>query len=201
MPKIEIDEAEYNRLAAIHGIATKIVANPAARRRLEEAQRMIDPNAPTPMLDQDRQQLEPLNAIKTELSAEIAAMKKERDDEKREATLARIASDQEKGFRRLKSEHRYTDEGVEAVRKLMEAKGLIDVDDAVAIFERSNPPQMPATPSGGMTGASWGFTDTNADTDKSIQELIATKGQVDSVTDRMAMAALSEFRQQAGGRR
>lgn len=202
MAKIEIDEAEYNRLAALHGIASKIVANPAARRRLEEAQKLVDPNAPTPFLDQERTQLEPINALKTELSTEIAALKKEREDEKRENTLARIAADQEKGFRRLKTEHRYTDEGVEAIRKLMETKGLIDVDDAVAIFERANPPQMPSTPSGaGMTGSSWGFADVNTDTDKSIQELIATKGAVDSVADRMAAQALNEFRQAAGGRR
>jgi hypothetical protein len=192
---VEIDEAEYNRLAALHGIASKIVANPAARRQLEAAHKLVDPNATTPMLDQDRLQAEPVNALKSELSAEIAALKKEREDEKREAVLARLASEQERGFRRLKTEHRYTDEGVEQVRKLMETKGLVDVDDAVAIFERSNPPPTPASPSGGMTGSSWGFSDVSADTDKAVQELIATKGQVDSVTDRMAMTALQEFRQ------
>jgi hypothetical protein len=200
MPKIEIDEAEYNRLAALHGIASKIVANPAARRQLEAAHKLVDPSATTPMLDQDRLQAEPVNALKTELSEQIAALKKERDDEKREATLARIASEQEKAFGRLRAQ-RYTDEGIESIRKLMETKGLIDVDDALAIWERQNPPATPATPSGaGMTGSSWGFTDTNADTDKSIQELIATKGAVDSVADRMAMTALNEFRGQAGRR-
>jgi antitoxin component HigA of HigAB toxin-antitoxin module len=197
MAKIEIDEAEYNRLSALHGIASKIVANPAARRRLEEAQKLVDPNAPTPMLDADRLQAEPVNALKTELSTEIAALRKEREDEKRENALARIASEQERGFRRLKTEHRYTDEGVEAIRKLMETKGLIDVDDAVAIFERANPPQMPASPSGGLTGPSWGFTDTTAESDQAVKDLIGTKGDVESIVDRMAMTALNEFRQQA----
>lgn len=196
MPKIEIDEAEYNRLAALHGIASRIVANPNARKRLEEAHKLVDPNATTPLLDQERQLAEPVNALKTEFSEQIAALKKEREDEKREATLARIAADQERAFGRLRSQ-RYTDEGIESIRKLMETKGLIDVDDAVAIWERQNPPPAPATPSGGMTGSSWGFTDVNADTDKSIQELIATRGQVDSVADRMAAQALNEFRGQA----
>ena len=194
---VEIDEAEYNRLAALHGIASKIVANPAARKRLEEAHKLVDPNATTPMLDQERLQAEPIQAIEKKFNDELAAIKKEREDEKREAVLARLAADQEKGFRRLRTEYRYTDEGVEAIRKLMETKGLVDVDDAVAIFERQNPPATPASPSGGLTGASWGFTDVNADSDKAVQELIATKGQVDSVSDRMAMAALNEFRQQA----
>jgi antitoxin component HigA of HigAB toxin-antitoxin module len=197
MAKIEIDEAEYNRLAALHGIASKIVANPAARRRLEEAQRLVDPNAPTPMLDADRLQAEPVNALKAEFSEQLAAMKKERDDERNEARIARIAADQERGFRRLKTEHRYTDEGVEAIRKLMETKGLVDVDDAVAIFERANPPQMPTSPSGGLTGPSWGFTDTSAESDQAVKDLIGTKGDVESIVDRMAMTALNEFRQQA----
>jgi hypothetical protein len=196
MAKVEIDEAEYNRLAALQGIASKIVANPAARKRLEEAHKMVDPNATTPALDQERQQAEPLQAMEKKFADELAAIKKERDDERNEARISRIAGEQERGFRRLRTEYRYTDEGVEAIRKLMETKGLVDVDDAVAIFERSNPPPTPASPSG-MTGSAWGFADVNADSDKSVQELIATKGAVDSVTDRMAMTALTEFRQAA----
>ena len=82
----------------------------------------------------------------------------------------------------------------QTVRKLMETKGLLDVDDAVAIFERANPPPVPATPGGGMTGTSWGFADVNADSDKLIQELIATKGESTSVSDRMANNALQDFR-------
>ena len=76
----------------------------------------------------------------------------------------------------------------------METKGLLDVDDAVAIFEKANPPQVPATPGGGMTGTAWGFADVNADSDKLIQELIATKGESMSVADRMANNALQDFR-------
>ena len=199
MAKIEIDEAEYNRLATLHGIATKIVGNPAARKRLEEAHKLVDPNAQTPLLDQERLQAEPVNTLKTELSAEIAALRKEREDEKRDAALARIASDQERGFNRLRAQ-RYTDEGIDSIRKFMETKGLIDVDDAVTLWEKQHPPQTPSTPSGaGMTGASWGFTDTDANTDKSIQELLANRGEGNTV-DRMAMSALNEFRQAAAHR-
>src|SRR5216683_1062955 len=153
MPKmVEVDEGEYNQMIALRNVASKIVSNPAARRRLEEAHKLVDPNASTPMLDQDRLANEPLNVMKGELSAEIAALKKEREDEKREQTLASIADKQTKAFARLKNENRYTEEGIEAVRKVMETKGLLDVDDAVAIFERANPPAVPATPGGGMTG-------------------------------------------------
>ena len=193
---VEIDEAEYNRLAALQGIASKIVANPAARKRLEEAHKLVDPHASTPLLDQERLQAEPIAALKNEYDAKIAKLEKDREDEKREAALAKIAADQAAGFARLRRE-RYTDEGIAKIEEIMKTKGILDVEDAVAIFERNNPPPTPATPSGGMTGSAWGFTDINDGTDKAIQELIATKGQVDSVADRMAIAALSEFRGQA----
>jgi len=194
MPKIEVDEGDYNRMLALQGVASRIVADPKARRKLEEAHKLVDPNASTPFLDQERLANEPLNVMKTELTDQIAALKKERDDEKREQTLASIADKQAKAFARLKNEHRYTDEGVEAVRKLMETKGLLDVDDAVAIFERANPPAVPATPGGGMTGTSWGFADVNDKSDELIKQLIASKGENDYVTNQMTTQALQDFR-------
>ena len=200
MPKVEVDEAEYNNMVALRQVASKMVSKPESRRLLEQAQKLVDPNAPTPFLDQEAAQLAPVKELEKTVNERIEKFEKAREDERREQTLATIASNQEKAFNRLKTEHRYTDEGVEAVRKLMETKGLIDVDDAVAIFERTNPPPTPSTPSG-ITGASWGFTDMTGEADKSIQDLIATKGQNDQVADRMAMAALNDFRGHAGARR
>lgn len=193
MPKmIEITEEEHNQLQALRGVAAKIVAKPESRRLLEQAQKLVDPNAATPLLDQEAAQLAPVKAMETALNERIAKFEKERDDEKRETTLRAIAEKQEKAFARLQAKEHYTDAGVEAVRKIMETKGILDVDDAVAIFERANPPQMPSTPSGGMTGTAWGFAD-NSDSDKSIQELIANKGEGNTV-DKMAMQALQDFR-------
>jgi hypothetical protein len=192
MPKmVEITEEEHNQLQALRGVAAKIVAKPESRRLLEQAQKLVDPNAATPLLDQEAAQLAPVKAMETALNERIAKFEKERDDEKRESTLRAIADKQTAGLSRLRKAG-YTDEGVAAVQKLMEDKGLLDVDDAVAIFERANPPQMPSTPSGGMTGTAWGFAD-NSDSDKSIQELIANKGEGNTV-DKMAIQALQDFR-------
>ncbi len=198
MPKIEVDEAEYNQMMALTKVASKIAGNKKALAKLEEAHKLVDANAMTPTLDAEKNQLEPVNALKTELAAEIAAIKKEREDEKREATLASIAGKQEAAFSKLKSQHKYTDEGVAAVRKLMEDKGLLDVDDAVAIFERANPPQMPSTPSG-MTGSAWNFTE-QTDDNKDIAALIANKGDgaaADAAAMRIVNSTLSDLR---GGR-
>src|SRR5271170_1087899 len=141
--KVEVEEGEYNRLMALHSVATKIVANPAARKQLEAAHKLVDPTVATPTLDAERIQNEPLTALTKKYDDEIAALRKDREDEKREATLARLSADQERGFARLKSHHQYTDEGVDRIKKLMETKGLLDVDDARAIFERDNPLRSP----------------------------------------------------------
>ena len=195
---VEVDEAEYNQMVALRSVASKMVAKPESRKLLEQAQKLVDPNAPTPLLDAEAAQLAPVQAMEKKLSDQIAALQKERDDEKREATLAAINSKQERAFLRLKNRERYTDEGIEAVRKLMETKGLIDVDDAVAIFERANPPQTPATPGGGLTGDRWNFADVTAPgTDKSIADLIASKGDgmtADAIVGRMANDTLAELR-------
>jgi ribosome assembly protein YihI (activator of Der GTPase) len=196
MPKVELDEAEYNRLMALHGVASKIVANPAARKQLEAAHKLVDPNVPTPTLDAERIQNEPLNALQKKYDDELAALRKEREDEKREATLAKLAADQERGFARLKAQHQYTDEGVDRIKKLMETKGLLDVEDARAIFERDNPPQI-ATPRGGLTGERWNFADSSQEADTNIKALIAGKGDdanADAAAMRMANATLLEMR-------
>lgn len=192
MPKIEVDEGEYNQMVALRTVAQKIVANPKARKMLESAQKEVDPNASTPTLDAEAQQLAPVNALKTELSEEIAALRKDREDEKKQRTLDDLAAKQTAGLARLRKAG-YTDEGVTAIQKLMEDKGLFDVDDAVAIFERNNPPQIPVTP-GGI--GSWGFADLAGEPDTDIKALIASRGENDQVADRMALNALKEFRGQ-----
>lgn len=195
MAKIEVDEGEYNAMVALRGVATKIASNPQARKIFESAHKLVDPNASTPLTDQEAQQLAPVKEIEKKFSDELAALKKEREDEKKERTLGEIADRQTKALAQLRRDG-YTDEGVAAIQKLMETKGLLDVDDAVAIFERQNPPPTPVTPVGGI--GSWGFSDLSTESDESIKALISSKGeggQADQIIDRMARTAIQEYRQ------
>ena len=189
---VEVDEAEYNQMVTLRGVANKIVSQPAARRLLEQAHKLVDPNAVTTLLDEEARRNEPINAMKTQLQAEIDALKKEREEEKRDKHLQTLAEKQDRDFAALRREHRFTDEGIESLRKMMETKGILDVNDAHAIWEKQHPPAAPAMPSGGMTGTSWGFTD--AQGDKDLLELIATRGEAGHVVDRMALQALQDFR-------
>jgi hypothetical protein len=129
---VEVDEGEYNQMVALRGVAAKIVAKPESRRLLEQAQKLVDPNASTPMLDEEARVRAPVEALEKNLTEKLAALEKERAEEKREANLAAIATRQTAGLAQLRKQG-YTDEGVAAVQKLMEDKGLLDVEDAVAI--------------------------------------------------------------------
>lgn len=192
---VEVDEAEYNQMVALRQVASKMVSKPESRRLLEQAQKLVNPNAATPMLDQEAAQNAPIKEMEKNLSEQIAALKKEREDEKRKSTLAAIAARQNEAFARLRRAG-YTDEGIAAVQKLMETKGLVNVDDGVTLFEKQNPPQAPVSPSG-ITGQAWNFTDHPADGDKDIAALIANKGDgplADAAAMRITNATLSELR-------
>jgi len=194
MATVEIDEAEYNRLRALNTVASKMVANKESLKLLERANKLVDPNASTPTIDAEERSLAPVKDLETKLNERIAAFEKQQDDEKKQRTLDALAQKQTEGLAKLRRAG-YTDEGVAAIQKLMEDKGLFDVDDAVAIFERNNPPQIPVTP-GGI--GSWGFTDMSGEADKSIQDLISSKGESEQVADRMARDALNDFRGRIG---
>jgi hypothetical protein len=191
MPKVEIDEDEFNRLNALRTVAAKIVANPAARKKLEEAQKMVDPNAATPTLDSEAQHLAPINALRDELTKKLDDLSKGQEERDRQARINEIATKQASDKAQLRRDHGYLDEGIAAVDKIMTDKGLLDVMDAVAIFERNNPPPAPVTPG---AGSGWNFTDTTAEADKNIADLIASRGSNDQIADRMVREAITEFR-------
>lgn len=191
---VEIDEDEFNRLNTLRGVAARIVDNPQARKLLEQAQKIVDPSAKTPTLDAEKERLEPIEALRKEMSEFRESLTKSQEDKERQARVNEIAARQERDKARLRREEHYTDDGIKAVEKIMEEKGLLDVADAVAIFERNNPPPAPATPGIGQ----WNFTDSTGDSDKNITDLISSRGQNDQIADRMAREALNEFRSAIG---
>src|SRR5882672_10124828 len=130
MPKIEVDEEEHNRNVALRNVAAKIVANPAARRKLEEAQKLIDPNAATPALDAESSTMGPINALRDELTKKLDDLNKGQEERDRQARINEIAGKQASDKTQLRRDG-YTDEGLTAIEKIMTDKGLLDVMDAV----------------------------------------------------------------------
>ena len=192
MPMVEVDEQELLEARRMRGVLAKITADPKRKARLELLHKEVDPSVPTPTNDQ----FKPIDDAVEAMNASIAEMRKERADEKAaaeaEKKLTAISNKMEADLARL-PQRGYFPEGIAKVREIMETRGLFDVDDAVAIFERSNPPPPPISPGG--SGA-WNFMDDAAagDADADIKKMIETKGNSDALLNTMVNKTLLEVR-------
>jgi len=191
MPKVEVDEAEILEARRLKGVLAQITADPKRKARLEMLHKEVDPNVPTPTNDL----LKPVDDAVSAVSKQIADLTKQLADEKaeneRKANLLALTSRVDSGLAALKQQG-WMDDGIAKVKAIMEEKGLLDVDDAVAIFERRNPPPAPIAPGG--SGA-WNFMDdvTN-DADADIKKLIEGKGANDQHLNKMINQTLLEVR-------
>lgn len=193
MPKlVEIDEDDLGKLKGVYGIASKIYANPKARMLLEEAQKMVDPNVATPAIDQHRAASAPIEQQNTRIAALEKQLADEKEARERDGKLAGLKDMQAKGIAKLRQQH-YTDEGIAAVEKIMEEKGILDPIDAAAIFEKHNPPQQVATPGGGA-GGGWNFMEGIAEGEADLKKLIETKGESMPLVDKMVRDTLNDLR-------
>ena len=98
----------------------------------------------------------------------------------------------EAGFAALRRDG-YTQEGLAEVRKIMDEKGILDPAIAAAYFEKLHPPPTVVTPVGAI--GAWNFTDT-PEGDSDVKKLLETQGRSEALSDKMAMAALADVRNQ-----
>jgi ribosome assembly protein YihI (activator of Der GTPase) len=198
MPKIEIDEETWNAQQRTMATLGLIAKNPKAKKLVEQAHKLIDPNAPTPTIEAEA----PLEAALTEVNKTIAELRKERDEEKAAAKAERdlnaLKARQDDGWARLRQDRTWTPAGLEKVQEIMNQKGILDPEDAAVIFLRDNPPPPPAMPGG--TGA-WNFLETPADDQVDIKKLIETKGENAPLLEKMTREALAEVRGSTPSRR
>ena len=190
---IEVDEEEFRKSETLRKTVAEWMKNPAARRKLLEANKAYDPKAEIPELDQP----DPIEARVAPVMTEVEALKKqlrERDEkDAQDKALASLTNSIEKGFQKLRSEEQLTTAGEESVRKLMEEKGITDPEIAWAYHQRIHPPQSPIQNSG--SGA-WNFLEPPADDQVDLKRLIETKGESIPLLDKMARDALADIRGQ-----
>ena len=190
MPAVEIDEVELLRLRRQDQTVHALMANPKAKRKVLEAYKEHDPNAKIPELEMEeaaRKPVEDLSKTVADLQKQLADDKAERE---KQAKLDQINGSVEAGFAKLRRGG-WQDEGIEAVRKLMDEKGILDPEIAAAYYEKQHPPQAPATPSG---VGGWNFVDNVQDTEKDLKSLLESKGNNEALADKMAREALQEVR-------
>ena len=190
MPNIEVDETEFLNNKKLSELVGKMLKNPEARRRVLEAQKIISPETAIPELDAAKPVQDAVAALGDKFDKALAEIKAERDKEKEDARLITLQNRWRSGQDFLR-EHGYNDEGIKKVEELMEARGIASHEDAAKIFEFDNPPPPPATPGSG----SFNLFDVQDKTDD-FKELLASKGNSESVLRKMTDAAIAEVRGQ-----
>jgi hypothetical protein len=190
MPTVEVDEVQLQQSTKLRQAFEALMKNPKSRRKVLEAQKIIEPDAKIPELDEP----DPLEAATKPLADEVAALKKQIEEDKatreRDVRLSQLAALKDNGIKKLR-EQRYTDDGIKAVEKIMEEKGILDPLDAAAIFERDHPPQAPVqqTGSGGWNFAELPNSTDDAD-DKFVDSLL--KAGKNGISDGALMQRVSQ---------
>lgn len=187
---VEVDEEQLLRDKNLRAQVERIMANTDARLLVEQAAKIVDKDAKTPLLDQRKVVEEPVSKIEKKLDEFIAAQNKDREEREAKAKREEINTQVSAGIARLRAAG-WTDDGIKGVEKIMEEKGILDADIAAAYFEKQHPPQAPVK-SGG-TGA-WNFLDQAPDGDADLKKLVENRGQSEGLIDKMAMDALAEIR-------
>ena len=190
MPMVEVDELQLQQSNRLKQTMETWLRNPKAKRKILEAQKLVDPKADIPELDE----VDPVEEIRASTAKEIADLKKELADKdaarERDGRIAQLQTLKDSGIKKLR-EGRYTEEGIKAVEKIMEEKGILDPLDAAAIFERDHPPQAPVQQTG---SGSWNFGELPSSTDDADEKYVdqLLKGGKNGISD----GALSQRIQQ-----
>lgn len=191
MAKIEIDEVELQQNVNARRVLEGLAKNPRTARKLYDLVKEVEPNAKISEPAADPYEAR-FDALQKELLAEKKAREEDAQKREQDTKLQSIETKQTEGFAALRRD-KWTDDGIEKVKKLMEDRGILDVDVAASYIEKQFPQQQPVVPNG--TGA-WNFMDMPGDGDADLKRLIETKGESSTLLDKMARDALTDIRGQ-----
>ena len=158
MAKVEIEEAELANLRRVNDVAVLLGKNPKTRAVLQAAVAEAAPDQAGSEHYLRNEFSEAIGGVAKKLDDFLEAQKKDREE--RDAADARRTLENRwlEGRGKLRDAG-YTQEGLEAVEKLMEERGIADHEAARALHERLNPPAEPAV----TGGSSWNFFDRSAE--------------------------------------
>lgn len=195
MAKAEIDETELVQQRNVAGLLQDIVNHPVHGPAFFKAKKELRPNWPKGTHEQLTEEKSTFSADLSDIRRELAEAKAERE---REKTLSSFMTGWEKQ-RAVLRKNGYTDEGIEAVERLAQERGIVDLEAAEALFAKLHPPEPPVTPSGFGT---WDFFDpAQGEKDSYIKKLFDTRGEDDNAALSEAKKAIQDMRAQQQGQR
>ena len=194
---IEVDEVEYAQSRQLRDTIAKLMADPKRAAKIEELRKEVEPNAPTPHLDQMKLTTEPVEKVREEMSALRKELAEEKAKSEQDAKLSALQRKIDAGNAKLLSEG-WTTDGLKTLTEFREKEGILDPIAAAAYYEKLNGAQVaPMQPSSGF--GAWNFGEVPKDENDFVKKLMDSHGQNDLVVENEAMKVIKEFRQ--GGRR
>lgn len=182
----EVSEEQLAIYRRAVGLIEQLESNPTAKVHLERAVKVVVPTVQTeedlaqritqPVAERVDQLSEQLKQLQETLTAKDAAASERQVQEHLDTTFGQLRA------------NGYTDDGIERIKKIMVERNVADVDAAVALFDRLNPPPPPEQP--GFTPPTWSL-DSTAAPGTDMKELFADES---SWADKMAAQTLNEIR-------
>jgi len=192
MAKIEVDEVEWNNSKVLRETISKLMSDPKRAAKIEELRKEIEPNAPTPHLDQIRLTSEPVEAVNKKIAELEKRLAEEKAENEKNSKLAALQTKVDAGNAQLLKEG-WTQDGITKLTEFREKEGILDPIHAAAVYEKINGAQTaPMQPSSGF--GSWNFTELPKDEEGFVKKLLESKGQNDRIVENEAMKVLNEFR-------
>lgn len=183
----EIDDALLARYRELEKLVGETQSNPEARKHLDKAIKTVRPNIETEEDIAER--------YAGPMRAQMEALEKRHDDyvKAQEERAAKWREQSEKqslddAFGTIKTQGKYTDESMEAIKKLMVDRGNPDPWAAAALFDKLNPPMVDA-PTSSYEPQRWMHIDNPDDSD-----LKAIFQDSEGWSDRQIKTTLREMR-------
>lgn len=193
MPKmVEISEADLMESQKARDTLAALMKNPTSRRKVLEAYKVVRPDEAIPELDNQQPLLDEVKAARDDLDSRMKKFEDAREKDADERRQSELNTRWAQGQKMLRTEHRYTDEGIKAVEDMMEKKGIVDHEDGRLLFEAIHPPQQPVTPNG--AGGAWNFLELPQDNSEDLKKLIESKGESTPLLDKMIRESLTDVR-------
>lgn len=142
MPMTEIDETELHNLRGLQQVLAQIEKHPEARALAQKAVSIAAPDRAGPEVKIRSEFDERFSKVEGMITSFVDEQKKTAAERETAAQRAALEARWMEGRATIRKSG-YTGEGLEAVEKLMEERGIADHEAGVALFERQNPPPAP----------------------------------------------------------
>ena len=149
MAVVEIDEDRLKALTGAHNLMDQLMRDPKTRGYTEKLIKAKFPNVTT---SEDDPRVKEMRALAGTVNKFI-------DDQQRDKIQGKLDAT----FERLRSEYKYTDEGIDKIKKIMVDESIANPEAAAAWWEKKNPPK-PMEPAG-YEPNNWDFNPNTDDED------------------------------------